>query len=351
MSNHIPQLAGMFRKELAMCNVREDESIIILRQAESRENYVEALLDAIEALGAHAEVLQIPGLKLTMYPFGGSPEHVVDVDSYVNEKPYILEFIKLADMVIDVAAEGLIHTDLRSTALENDVRMLTVREPPEVLERNMPTEGLKERMVTAKEMFMNADSLEVTSEAGTDLSVEIGEDPMTFAPYGYTDEPGRWDVFPGGFLACYPIDDSPNGRIVMGAGDVVHPMNRYLSSPIEFAIEDGFITEIEGTGAECALVESYLEMWDDEDAYETSHFGIGLNDRAVWEGLAFSAEERVGHENRGYLGGFLWSTGPNRAAGRDTRAHLDLSMRYCTVTLDGEAIVDAGKVVAPSLQP
>jgi 2,5-dihydroxypyridine 5,6-dioxygenase len=44
----------------------------------------------------------------------------------------------------------------------------------------------------------------------------------------------------------------------------------------------------------------------------------------------------------------MFSTGPNTDAGgtRDTLCHLDIPMRNCSVSLDGVAMTQDGKVVA-----
>ena len=106
-------------------------------------------------------------------------------------------------------------------------------------------------------------------------------------------------------------------------------------------------------GADTELIKGYLEEWNTEEAYATSHFGWGLHENAIWESLAFYEKRAVdirGMDQRSKLGGFLWSTGPNRFANRDTRAHLDLAMRNCTFELDGETIIEAGEVVDERLK-
>ena len=52
-----------------------------------------------------------------------------------------------------------------------------------------------------------------------------------------------------------------------------------------------------------------------------------------------------GIELRAFAGNFLYSTGANEFAGRHTLGHFDLPMRNCTVSLDGENVVEAGRLV------
>ena len=44
-------------------------------------------------------------------------------------------------------------------------------------------------------------------------------------------------------------------------------------------------------------------------------------------------------------GNFLFSTGPNSQGGckRTTKGHYDVPMRDCTVTLDNDVVIDAGR--------
>ena len=53
-----------------------------------------------------------------------------------------------------------------------------------------------------------------------------------------------------------------------------------------------------------------------------------------------------------FAGNFLFSTGPNSQGGgkRTTRGHYDVPMRDCTVMLDGQVIIDKGRIVDPAMQ-
>jgi 2,5-dihydroxypyridine 5,6-dioxygenase len=52
-----------------------------------------------------------------------------------------------------------------------------------------------------------------------------------------------------------------------------------------------------------------------------------------------------GTELRAFAGNFLYSTGANEVAGRHTLGHFDLPMRGCTVSVDGDVVVNNGLLV------
>ena len=52
-----------------------------------------------------------------------------------------------------------------------------------------------------------------------------------------------------------------------------------------------------------------------------------------------------GTEMRAIAGSFLFSTGANEFADRFTNCHFDLPMRNCTITIDGTAVVEQGRLV------
>ena len=106
------------------------------------------------------------------------------------------------------------------------------------------------------------------------------------------------------------------------------------------------MTGIEGKGLDADLMREYFAAWGDREAYAVSHVGWGTNRRARWDALAMYDRGDVnGTVQRAFAGNFLYSTGANETAGRLTLGHFDLPMRGCTVALDGETIVDAGRLV------
>jgi 2,5-dihydroxypyridine 5,6-dioxygenase len=58
-------------------------------------------------------------------------------------------------------------------------------------------------------------------------------------------------------------------------------------------------------------------------------------------------------DSRSYLGSVMFSTGPNVEFGgtNATACHMDIPMRNCSLYLDDEQIIDAGRVLPAALKP
>lgn len=344
------RIISLFREAFDLCQVDPDESVVVLTQEESREQYVTGVRDALGTMDIYPTILELPGIPSPLYDYGGSPDQMLEVDDIAPEDPATRSALSSADFVVEIMADNMVHSALREYALADGGRMLSISEPPAIVERLFPTAERTERVTTAIDRLEAADTMSVTSEFGTDLRVDL-TDAFVFGTYGYTDQPEQRSSISGGFVGCYCRDESYDGRIVMRPGDIILPPNEYVERPIEFRIEAGRVVDIAGEGAGAELVEGYYESWGTEDAYAMSHVGFGLNEAARWEAPAFN-DEAHGNDNRSYNGSFMWSTGPNvPVMDRDVRAHFDFPMKGCTIALDGDVVIEAGEFRDPVLRP
>jgi 2,5-dihydroxypyridine 5,6-dioxygenase len=256
-----------------------------------------------------------------------------------------VETLKKADFVADLMF--LLHSPEQVEILRAGTRMLLIVEPPEILERLSPTDDLRKQVESGAELLKRARSLRVTSPAGTDLEMAIGDYPV-ITQYGFTDTPGRWDHWPGSFLYTWPNEGRTDGRVVLNTGDVIWPLNRYVENPITLTIRDGYIREIEGRGSDARVLREALESFRDPEAFAVAHMGWGLDPRAQWKALA-SEPRSCGMDARAFCGNVQFSTGPNTEVGgtRHTMGHFDMPMLGCTLTLDGQPVVRDGQVVSP----
>ena len=115
-------------------------------------------------------------------------------------------------------------------------------------------------------MLSAAREMRITSPAGTDITYRLGQYPV-ITQYGYTDQPGRWDNLPGGFLYTGGCDGEIDGVVVLDTGDIVFPFKRYLSGPIRMIVEKGVVTRIEGNHVDAELLRSFMARWNDPRAY------------------------------------------------------------------------------------
>jgi 2,5-dihydroxypyridine 5,6-dioxygenase len=330
-------LTELFIEQYRLCKLQPSEMVGVVCELGKKTEYVEAAVAAARSIGAGVLVLTASSLSAPALPPYGAQG---------REIPALLAGAGECDLIIDVTVGGLIHSDVRTRIIDRGGRMLFVAEPAEVLQRLMGSSAVREKVDHAASLIKRGSEMRVTSAAGTDVTVDIsGPDLPITRQWGFVDEPARWDHWPSGFVACFPHDRTAQGRIVLQPGDVLLPWCRYVQDRVELEIRDGYIRSIEG-GIDAWVLKDYFSKWDDPEVYALSHMGWGVLPQASWSALAvYEPRSLYGQELRSAAGNFMWSTGSNRFAKRETPAHLDIPMRDCTVEIDGVTVVRQGRVL------
>lgn len=345
MSNYVvdAQALDIFIKELTLCKVSAGETVVVLNAPGEQTEHVYALLEAVKRLGAKVIHMSIP--RNQSVAAGVQGRHPL-----VGHE-VALATCKDADMVIDLM--GLLFSAEQLEIQAAGTRILRIAEPLHVLKQMAPNEEQRRRCEYGQRLLEKSRKLRITSEAGTDVVYGLSQyKPM--AEYGYTDEPGRWDHFPSGFVFTQATDGAVDGVVVMAPGDIICAFKRHVLSPIRFVIERGYIKSIIGNGFDAELVRNYLESFHDPRGYAVAHIGFGLNENARWD--QFAASKTVSSEYvmnaLAFYGNVLFSTGPNSEFGgdNDTPCHLDLPLHGCSVWLDDVQIMERGQFLDKNLQ-
>jgi len=333
-----------WKQVLQMCNLKPGEMVTILTSDDSNEQIARIASLAASDLGAVVT-------SLNLSPMNGEKALSPDKSGYIGKTPLegnrpALACLKASDMVIDTIQ--LLFSKEQEDVLKDGTRMLLAVEPPEIMMRMLPRPEDKVRVLKAAEKIGAAKEMHVTSKAGTDFRCQLGDYPV-LTQYGLADEPGRWDHWPSCFSARWPNEGSAEGTIVIDEGDILLPFKKYARAPITVTIEKGMIVDIAG-GYDAEFMRTFMESFNDPRAYAMAHVGWGLETRASWTVLGlYNPESQLGMDARSFAGNFLWSSGPNTEAGgdRDVPCHLDIPLRNCSLSLDGEPMTIDGRVVWP----
>lgn len=329
-----------FKDVFTLCAVKPGEVVAILSETQSRSVLVELSVLALQQLGARPFHVQ-----LVSPPVSGVPIRSTGTSLAVGGLEPVVQALGATGMVVDCTVEGMLHAPELPRILAGGTRLMMIsNEHPEVLERTKPTPELRERVRRGMRLLNETKVMQVTSPAGTDLTVRVEGAPARGAT-GFVDEPRRVGYWPAGLCLCFPTPGSVNGTVVLAPGDVNLTFKRYIEAPVRLMIENDYVTRIDGDGVDAALLRSYYEAWRDREAYATSHVGWGMNlDARVESMMMYDRKDINGTELRAFAGNFLYSTGANETAGRFTACHFDYPMRDCTVELDGKRIVDRGRL-------
>lgn len=343
LSSQMNDMVALFRKELELCGVKAHEKVAVLSELGQQTEYASAFMVAARDLGG--EVFNV-NLLPASGTSGAEKLKTVGQTALAGNRSAI-EALKNADLVIDLMFLLFSKEQLEIQAA--GTRVLLVAEPFEILTRLFPTRELRERVEAGETRLAKAKQLRFTNPAGTDVAYELGQYPV-LTEYGFTDSPGRWDHWPGGFLATQSNDTKVHGRVVMDRGDILFPFCKYVRDSIELTIRDGYVVNVTG-GADAVMLRDYIESFHDPRAYAVSHIGWGLNQLARWDYLA-TGKPTIGMDGRACYGNVLFSTGPNVELGgtNDTNCHLDLPMKGCTLYLDDELIVKDGDIMPKDMQ-
>ena len=331
-----------FVRVFALCKVQPGEACAILSETQSRRLNVHLAELALARLGATAFHVVVPS-KPQDAPV---PVRSTGASNALAGQHAAIEGLKAAGLVVDLTVEGLLHARELPEVLSGGARLMMIsNEHPEALERLVPEPAMELRVKAAIKRARIAKTMRVVSAAGTDLTVDLRE-ASTAGVWGWCDRPRTVAHWPGGLVVSFPRAGSVNGTLVLDAGDVNLTFKRYLESPVRLTIEQDYVTSIDGAGTDAELMRRYFAAWGDREAYATSHVGWGMNEAARYEALAmYDRRDTNDTEIRAFAGNFLFSTGANEFAKRYTKGHFDLPVRNCTITLDGEPVVEEGRLV------
>lgn len=330
-----------FAQAFALCGVKPGDVAAILSETQSRPVNVQLAELALLRLGARAFHVVLPSPALA----APVPVRSTGASDAIQGLAPVIQALSASIFVADLTVEGLLHAAELPQILAGGARVLMVsNEHPEVLERCLPDAALEPKVKAGMKRLKNAKAMTVSSLVGTHLNISL-VGAAVGGGWGYTARPGSISHWPGGLCLAFPARGSVNGSLVMNEGDVNLTFKRYLDKPVTLTIENDFVTDITGAGLDADLMRSYFAAWGDREAYAVSHVGWGMNPKARWDAMMFyDKADFNGTELRAFAGNFLYSTGANEVAGRHTLGHFDLPLKGCTIQLDGDTIVDAGRL-------
>lgn len=334
-----------FKTVFSMCRIKAGDRVAILSETQSRAINVELTELALFDLGANAVHVVIPTREQSL----PVPIRSTGSTNALIGQEHVVAMLGSVDAVIDLTVEGLLHSAELQSIIGAGAKVLYISsEHPEVLERLMPTHELKEKVILGRDMLREAKLMRVTSEAGTDLTIDVSGAKVAGGGWGFCENPGEVAHWPGGLCVCFPKAGSINGTVVIDEGDINLTFKRYIERPITLQFENDYAVSIEGKGTDADLMRSYFEFWEDRNAYAAAHVGWGMNPAARWDAMTMYDKAHInGTEQRAFAGNFLLGTGANQFADRYTLCHFDIPMKNCTVTLDGVTIVEAGRLQPP----
>ena len=218
------QLPGLFRQQLELCRVAKGETIAVVSDLATRQEYVEAAFVAANELGA--DIYEMTVSTTPSWTKVGVPT--------IGRCKGTLEALCAADMVLIFHIP--LFTSWLKKVMESGTRVLMVHDAPDDLEELMSPPGLKEAMKYAESLYRKTRRVRVTRSDGTDLAYECGEYPV-MTQWGYADEPGHFDLWGAGHIHTFPNEGSAQGTVTISPGDmIILPYCRYVTDPIRLKI-------------------------------------------------------------------------------------------------------------------
>lgn len=300
-----------------LANVSEDEEVLVLADAET-SSVARSFTTTARNIGADAHLLFMP-----------------KTDSHGNEPTRIAaEAMRTADVVFTVTTHSITHTKARIAAAEASTRIIIVRGVTEelLLEGGINTdyEWLRETTAAVRDVLADAHTAHVKSPTGTDVTMDLTDRPA-FSLDGFFHDYG-FSAIPPGEAPTSPVEGSAEGTVVI---DYSMDGVGLLEDPIELTFQSGVVTSVEG-GTEATRLRERMDGV--ENAGNMAEFAIGTNPDARLVGnLA---------EDKKKLGTVHFAIGDNESLGGDVQCdiHLDGVVLAPTVTLDGETILEEGRV-------
>lgn len=300
--------------------MRPGEAVCVVADTQTRP-IADYIFEAARALGAEPVLLcMAPGR------------------THGNEPPRVVAWaMRGADVVIQAVTYAITHTDATRDALRAGARVLVLRGVTEdVLTHGAALADYDEVARITKavaERLTRARAVHVRTPAGTDLRMSVAG-RAAIALTGRLEGPGTFAAMPDGEAAIAPVEETAEGILV-----VEHTMDGIgrLDAPIRMVVRRGRVVEV--TGGRAAEQLRALMDGAGPNAANIAEFALGTN---RWARLIGSMTE-----DKKRWGTVHVAIGDNHVIGGQitSELHLDGLLLQPTVTLDGEVIVEDGRLL------
>jgi len=272
---------------------------------------------------------------------GADPTHArIPVRASSGEEPPepVVGAMVAADVCLCIASRSIYHTNAKGRAQASGTRgCFNAPASLGAWTAGAMTADFREIRRTAEllaDRLRGAGQIRVTSAAGTDVTVEIGDREPRGWYTGIVRRPGEISAFPGGEVSFPPVEGTSRGTIVFER--VMTDLGR-LDTPIRITVEDGLAVAFEGAAEAERLRELVAGV---PGATNIGELGIGLNPAARISDDITESKKRVGTahfalgDSAGGYGGTV-----------ESPLHLDGMVLDATVTVDGADVVREGELL------
>ncbi|MDZ7835995.1 MAG: aminopeptidase [Alkalibacterium sp.] len=249
----------------------------------------------------------------------------------------IAQAMKDADVALCVTSASLTHTRAKKEAAATGTRIGTMPGVTlDMLEKGA-IEADPDTVMKLTSYF--TDLLERSSE----VKIEKDGEVLTFSVNGRKGIPstgifrekGQAGNVPSGEAFIAPLEDSANGKLIVDGS--IAQLGK-VDAPVTLTLENGRL--VDATGPQGTEL---LELLGTEAGKTIAEFGIGTNPTARITGVVLEDEKVFGTIHIAF--------GSNKPFGGVTEAgiHIDCVVKEPTVWIDGEKIMEKGKVLDPDL--
>jgi leucyl aminopeptidase (aminopeptidase T) len=247
----------------------------------------------------------------------------------------IAQLMAESKVVLCPTSKSLSHTQARRNASARGARIASLPTiTKEMVVRCLTADYGSIAALTKRvaEKLNQGSKFKVESELGTSLELER-QGRTVGADTGLLTQPGLFGNLPAGEAYFAPMEGTTNGKIIFD-GSVADV--GILVEPIELQVERG-VARIVSSSAAAQKLERYLSAHGPK-AYNIAELGVGTNDRAIVSGNILE-DEKV-------LGTVHIALGNNASMGGTVNVpiHLDGLIRNATLYVDGELVLDKGKL-------
>ena len=351
------ELPGLVEEILKVNAVKEGTKVVHVSPHIYDERITDAFRIALNNMGAEFIRLVLPPKS--------TPDHKVGNPL----TSYAVEILKTAELVVSTSnytwwghtsaprptGRIYLYSEEFTEVMSAGVRWLDVMIPEEGMRRLFPSEDLIERTWAGARRMAKASELRITSPAGTDLTLRK-DGRKGHRQCGQANEKGMWDNLGFGLVATAPLEDSAEGKLVLAPNDYMLQLGMEVKDKVEMTIKGGRIVSIEG-GLTSTILNQWFNQWDNDETFIPAHIGWGTHHNGVWFGTAgfnlADSESYRGNMQIAFGKNIFNTIHPNVGLGgknTTTEGHIDLDCLNHSFYLDGEQIVNEGKIVDPELK-